>query len=197
MVGSVLGLALLLTSCEETYTPRPLGYFRIDLPEKDYQHYSGNCPFEFDYPVRSILDTASDRAREKCWINLHYPQHKATIHFTYVEVTGENLQEYLEDSRTMAMKHTVRADAIEEQFFQNPEKQVYGLIYNFEGNTATNFQFFLTDSTNHFLSGSMYFNVAPNSDSLEPVSVYIKKDLKRFIESFSWGSENGVDQKPA
>ncbi|UTW64652.1 gliding motility lipoprotein GldD [bacterium SCSIO 12741] len=184
--------------CEESsYTPKPLGYFRIDLPEKEYQHYSGSCPYNFDYPVRSLLDTMSQRAQEKCWVNLHYPQHRATIHLTYVGVDGNNLDEYLEDSRNMAMKHTVRADAIEEQFFQNPEKRVYGLIYNFEGNTATNFQFFLTDSTDHFLSGSMYFNVAPNSDSLEPVSAYIKEDLRRLIESFSWDYGNGAGQKPA
>lgn len=84
------------------------------------------------------------------------------------------------------MKHLVKANDISERQFKNEEAKVYGLIYDFEGNTASNYQFFLTDSSTHFFRGAMYFNMPPNADSLEPVIDFIKGDLQRLIESFRW-----------
>ena len=78
------------------------------------------------------------------------------------------------------MKHIVKADDIVENMVSNEKEKVYGLTYNFSGNTATIYQFFLTDSTKHFLRGSMYFNLPPNPDSLDPVSIYIKEDLEHY-----------------
>ncbi|MCB0481258.1 MAG: gliding motility lipoprotein GldD [Flavobacteriales bacterium] len=186
-ISTSIGLIFILISCQEDVnSPKPLGYFRIEFPEKEYQHYEGNCPFEFSYPVQSILDTQKRENREPCWMNLHYPQYAATIHLTYNQLNDTNLATYLEDSRKLAMKHTVRADNIEERVFENPEEHVYGIAYDFEGNTASNFQFIITDSTRHFMRGSMYFNLPPNSDSLLPIASFIKKDLIVLMESFRW-----------
>lgn len=183
---------MLLVSCaEEVPTPKPIGYFRIDFPQKEYIHYSGKCPFQFDYPLRSILDTQTRKGQQPCWMNLHYPQYSVTIHLTYNELNDTNLAIYLEDSRKMAMKHTVRADNIEEKLFENAEDKVYSIVYDFEGNTASNFQFVITDSSKHFLRGSMYFNLPPKSDSLEPIAQYIKKDLIKLVETFQWKSSRG------
>jgi gliding motility-associated protein GldE len=44
--------SLFLTSCEQEYTPKPKGFFRITLPQKTYQmHSPEGCPFEFEMPV--------------------------------------------------------------------------------------------------------------------------------------------------
>ncbi|MGB0403184.1 MAG: gliding motility lipoprotein GldD [Salibacteraceae bacterium] len=177
-----------LSSCEEAFTPKPLGYHRIDFPKKEYLKYQGSCPFEFDYPFRSFLDT-NLKGKPSCWLNLHYPQYSSTIHFTYNSITRNELKTYIEDSRKLAMKHLVKANHIEEEFIQNNETNVYGVYYDFGGSTATNFQFFVTDSNNHFLRGAMYFNLPPNPDSLEPVAIFIKEDLKRLLNSFEWKAE--------
>lgn len=184
---SLLILGIVLTSsCEENYSPKPTGYHRIVLAEKEYQKYSGDCPFSFDYPVQSIID---DR-KQNCWINLHYPQFNSTIHMSYVGINENELGTHIEDSRNLAMKHLVKADDLKEKQFRNDEKRVYGLSFDFEGNTASNYQFFLTDSNRHFFRGAMYFNIPPNSDSLAPVIDYIKEDLEYLIESFRWAQSD-------
>ena len=179
---SLFVISVLLYSCEETYSPKPSGFHRIDLNKKSYQTYEADCPFSFDYPVESLLDDK----QENCWVNIHYPQFGSTIHLSYVPIDSSELAKHIEDSRKLAMKHLVKANDIKEVLFQNKDSKVYGLSYDFEGNTASNYQFFLTDSNNHFFRGAMYFNMAPNADSLGPVIDYIKLDLEKLIESFKW-----------
>jgi len=72
------------------------------------------------------------------------------------------------------------------QPFLNSEKRVYGMFSEVGGNAATNSQFYLTDSTKHFLTGSMYFYAKPNFDSILPAASYIKEDIRRIMESFEW-----------
>ncbi|WP_321306349.1 gliding motility lipoprotein GldD [Marinifilum fragile] len=173
------------TSCKEKYTPKPKGYFRIDLPEKQYEKWSNNYPYSFD--KLSIANVSVDKSKgaEKYWLNIQYPDYKATIHLSYKSVNG-NVEEYLEDSRKMAYKHSIKADAIGEQAFLNQDKNVYALIYRIKGNAASSVQFVATDSTKHFLRGALYFKEHPNQDSLAPVIQYIDKDVVKLIESLKW-----------
>ena len=92
--------------------------------------------------------------------------------------------------RSLASKHTIKAEAIDESMINRPEENVYGLLYDFRGNTATSLQFFLTDSSDHFLRGSLYFNTPPRQDSLAPVIGFLREDVLRMIESFSWKEED-------
>jgi gliding motility-associated lipoprotein GldD len=107
------------------------------------------------------------------------------IYLTYKPVEND-LNTHLEDSREFVYKHTVMADAIEEIRFENDSLNVYGILYELSGNTASAVQFFLTDSTSHFLRGSLYFNVPPNKDSLAPVIDFIRDDIVYLMESFQW-----------
>jgi gliding motility-associated lipoprotein GldD len=92
----------------------------------------------------------------------------------------------MEDARSLAYKHTVKADAIDERIFSNSEKKVYGVLYDIRGNSASSIQFFLTDSTKHYIRGALYFRVEPNKDSLAPAVDFFTKDVIEFIESFEW-----------
>ena len=121
-----------------------------------------------------------------CWFNIHYPQYNCTVHMSYFDIEGDTLSNYIEEARMLAMKHIVKANQIEETGIENRNQRVFGVTYDFAGETATNYQFFLTDSTSHFLRGAMYFNLPPQPDSLAPVSSYIKADIESFISSFSW-----------
>ena len=180
----VLLISIIIFGCSNEYSPKPKGYFRIDFPEKIYTTYQGDCPFSFEYPQKSFLENKTRGIQKPCWYNLHYPQYANTIHMSYFAITKDSLPNYIEETRMLAMKHIVKANQINEEIFRNPANNVYGLIYDFGGETATNFQFFLTDSTNHFFRGAMYFNMPPNSDSLQPVEQFIKQDLRHFIETF-------------
>ena len=99
---------------------------------------------------------------------------------------NNNINDYLEDSRTLAFKHTVKAFDIEQNTISFPERNVYGLVYEIEGNTASSYQFHLTDSNNHFIRGSLYFNNVPNQDSIQPVLTFIKKDIEQIFNTLEW-----------
>ncbi|MCK5169644.1 MAG: gliding motility lipoprotein GldD, partial [Bacteroidales bacterium] len=113
------------------------------------------------------------------------PDLNGKIHISYKTIDN-NLNQILEDTRKLVYKHTIKADAINEKMFIKPEKKVYGILYEIEGNAASPMQFFLTDSINHYLRGALYFNVEPNKDSLAPVLDFVREDIIVLIESFEW-----------
>jgi len=178
-------LFLFLSGCSE-YTPKPRGYFRIDLPEKTYQTYNEpGYPYSFEYAnIAKVVPKGGSR-RDSFWIDIVYPQLNARIYGSYKKIDG-NFREVSEDSRTFVYKHTIKADAITEQPYMNDERKVYGILYELKGNTASGIQFILTDSTNHFFRGALYFNSSPNKDSIAPVSAFIREDIIRLVESFEW-----------
>lgn len=178
-----------LASCggddDDVYIPKPKGYFRISFPEKSYTRYDSICPFAFDYPAYAQVVPDNDRNSEPCWLNINFPKFKAQVHLSYKPVQGD-IDQFLKDARMLAMKHTIKADAIEEQPVIRDSSKVYGLIYKIEGNAASSIQFYLTDSVNHTMRGALYFNVRPNKDSLGIVIDFLREDIHRMIQSFEW-----------
>lgn len=184
-VGLVVGVLFIMPACRENFTPKPRGYFRIEFPEKAYVPFDTTFPYQFEYPVyaRVVVDKARDA--EPFWVNVLFPEMKGTIHISYKALNG-NLNLIEEDSRSLAYKHTIKADAINERVFYHPEKRVYGILYEIKGDAASSIQFYLTDSLNHFLRGSLYFNVIPNKDSLAPVIDFVGKDIHHMMETLEW-----------
>ena len=173
-------------SCQEEYYPKPRGFFRIDLPEKEYQLFDTGFPYSFEYPKYALLEQNTTNLNEPYWINLAFPQFKGKLHLSYKKING-NFDDYVEDTRTMVMKHIPKATAIETKFFEDPQQHVYGLTYTIAGvGTASPYQFYISDSINHFLRGALYFNVVPNNDSLEPVIDFLKEDINHLIETLEW-----------
>ncbi|MCA1763690.1 MAG: gliding motility lipoprotein GldD [Cryomorphaceae bacterium] len=172
-----------LSSCaEEEAVPKPIGYFRIDLPGHSYQKKDLDCPFSVEISKYSRLETFED---QPCWFNIYYPDLDARIHITYRPVAG-NLRDFLEEAHNLAFEHQIKANSIKTQKISRLADNVYGLAYNLEGSVATPYQFYLTDSTDHFLRGSAYFNTRPNPDSLKPALAYLQKDMAHFLEHFEW-----------
>lgn len=169
-----------LYACTEDYTPKPRGYFRIDLPEKEYALLTNETPYAFE-----VAANAEVQLKEDYWMDINYPQYKAQIHLTYKPVEG-NLLKLLEETRGLAYTHAQKADGIAENVFENPTSRSYGILYEIEGNSASGVQFFVTDSTNHFLRGALYFLSSPNADSLLPVQQYLLEDVVHLIETVNW-----------
>lgn len=177
-------VSLFCGACKDNNTPKPRGYFRIDLPKKDYVELTGIYPYSFKYPncAKIVKDNSTNSHN---WINIEYPQINGKIHISYLTIQN-NFDLIVEDTRKLAYKHSIKADAINEKVYSNPEKKVYGILYEIEGNAASSVQFFLTDSTKNYLRGALYFNAEPNKDSLAPVINFVKEDIKILIESFEW-----------
>lgn len=187
--GNKILMILLLTfmsACHETYTPKPKGYFRIALPEHEYIAFDSAFPYRFEYPVYAELGPDPFSPQEPYWLNIDFPQFRGRIHLSYKEIDG-NLVEYLEDSRQFVMKHIPKASNIGDSLILDRDRDVYGLIYHIDGmGAASPCQFFVTDSTQHFVRGALYFDVVPNNDSLAPVIDFLKKDIDHLIATFSW-----------
>ncbi|MDB4584569.1 gliding motility lipoprotein GldD [Draconibacterium sp.] len=187
-----LFLITVFYSCKEKYTPKPRGFFRIDFPEKKYHKISDEFPYSFDVADYSEITPDKYNPDQPYWINIDVPANRAEIHISYysLEETGnsgkKHLAELMEETRRLAYKHSIKADAIEEQIFLNPKAKVYGTIYRINGNAASPMQFFLTDSTDNFLRGAFYIRETPDIDSLQPVIDFFEPDIIHIIETTTW-----------
>ncbi len=185
----LLSLPFLFTlqSCQNEFTPKPRGYFRIDMPMHTYQSFKEACPYTFEYSQQAQVKPYMGKLKETCWYNIYYPQYHATIHLSFNPIQNHNdLVDQLNNSRTLAYKHTVKADGIEEFPIFYQDKKVYGLKYSLSGNSASQTQFYVTDSTRYFVRCALYFSASPNADSIAPVLNFINQDMDRMIETFSW-----------
>ena len=179
---------LFMASCgeEERPLPKPKGYLRIDLPEKDYVKVDTIGRYAFEMPSYAELTYDPFSPQEKNCVNVEMPCFKASIHLTHKDVKG-NLGEYLEDVHTMITKHLQKANGMNDSLISNPEHKVYGMLIEMDGKgVATPMQFYLTDSTANFIRGALYFNFVPNNDSMQPVIDYLRQDIDRMINSFEW-----------
>lgn len=182
--------------CRDITVPKPRGYFRIDLPEHDYMAFDNSLPgagsinASFEFPVYGELSFEDDEGKaEAGWFNIRFPSYRAQIHLTYMDIRND-LEELMEQTYRLNVKnHIIKADAINEQLIIDPERKVYGILYDLKGNTATAVQFFATDSVRHYLRGSLYFSSAPNSDSLAPVIRFFREDIIHLIETLEWNDK--------
>lgn len=179
---------LLFAACRPNhYSPKPRGYHRIQFPEKSYQHYQEGCPFSFQYPEYTQLQPAPTSAEQTCWIDLIYPEFNAQVHLSYLPIhTPAQLIKYQDDAHHFAFSHAARASAIDQERINMSEGAKYGFWYHIKGNVASNLQFFVTDSTQHYLRGALYFNEKPQIDSLQPVLDYIRVDMEHLVETLTW-----------
>jgi len=189
---NVLIVAGIFLSCNSDYSVgKRKGYFKIDFPEKKYQVFDKpGYPYTFEYPVYSniIRDTTffEDKAGD-WWINIDFPSFNGKIHISYKPINEiNNFDSLVRDGFRMAyQQHMDVSTGIEDSIMQTPNG-VEGIYFSLGGNTATANQFFLTDSTKNFLRGALYFNAAPNADSLTVVNDFLKIDLQHLINTLRW-----------
>lgn len=178
--------------CRKVAVPKPKGYFRIDLPKKEYKVFGmpegshKDFPFSFEYPVYGILSPPEENTKEPGWLNIEFPFYKAKIYLTYKDINN-NFDGLMDQSYKMNVKnHISKADAIKEQVISNQDNKVFGILYDLKGNTASAVQFYVTDSVKHYLRGSLYFSAEPDADSLEPVINFFRGDIVHLIETLKW-----------
>ncbi len=175
----------LLIGCGQRAVPKPYGYFRIAIPDTAYTQYAPQgYPYAFSLSDNATVRPHSHKG-DAYWIDIDYPRLNTTIHCSYKPVHG-NLRALSRDAQEFLYKHATIATSIPEQGFENPDARVWGVYYELNGNTATPIQFYLTDSVRHFFRGAVYCNTIPNQDSLAPVYDYMRADVRRLMESFTW-----------
>ncbi len=179
---------IVLSGCRKDPIPKPKAFLRLDYPPAKYVTESSGLPFSFERNVLadSITSIKSSTDNKTKGIDLVYRSLKGTIFLTYKQVDRDNLELYLLDAQNMTQKHTIKADEIIEQPYLDEENRVYGMFYEVGGNAASQSQFYVTDSLNHFITGSLYFYAKPNYDSILPAAYYLRNDIKHLMETIRW-----------
>ena len=181
---STLLIFLTCFSCEEVLIPKPKAFLRLDFKKASYHKSYGELPFLFE-KNRLTQMSISKKQNSLEGLVLSYPTSKASIFINYKKV-NKDLKKHINDAKKITEKHRQMADEISQRKYGNNFEKVYGMFYDLKGNVASQSQFYLTDSINHFLSGALYFETKPNYDSTLPAISYIQKDIMRLIESLRW-----------
>jgi gliding motility-associated lipoprotein GldD len=176
---------LLFASCGKEPKPLPRGYFRIELPEKEYQRSDKIPGVSFEMPIYSRVELVEQSGGDSSWFNLAFPRFNARIHCTYRSVS-DDFSKLLGDAHNMAYSHEVKARSIEKTRVHRDSAHVHGMVFDLSGEVASPLQFFATDSNQYFLRGALYFNNRPNADSIAPVLTYIREDVIHLLNSLVW-----------
>ena len=189
----VIIISIVFSSCggDNIIQPRPHQYPRIEFPEQSFAEFSNtDCPFTMDIPGYADITKKKllfgEEEADPCWFDLDMSRFNATVHCSYYAINEEyNFDKLVNDAFTMASKHNIKASFREEYSIKN-KHNASGLIFLIKGPVATPFQFYMTDSTNHFLRGSLYFNDRVDIDSIAPVIDFIQEDLDAMLASIQW-----------
>lgn len=189
----ILIASVTFTSCGEdkVYTPKPRLYPRIDFPSRGFQKLDReDCPFTFSYPVYATVakdkNVFEDEAPDGCWFNLNMPALNGALHCSYIAIDDEEeFNKIIRDAFKIVSEHNIKANYRDEKIVKNSQG-VEGLTFDISGPVATPFQFYLTDTINHFFRASLYFNSQVNPDSMAPVHEFVIEDVQEIINTFEW-----------
>lgn len=176
-------IAALLIGCGDDPVPKPKGWPRIDLPPVAYAEQA-EAAFTAERPAYASLveRPRQDSAR---WYDLRFTGQRATVHLTYSPVRGD-LPALIEDAHDFKRKHEAKAVRIRSERVLRHDERVFGTLFDVEGDVASPFVFYLTDSAQHFLYGALYFDARPNADSLAPVTERLRADMRHFAATLRW-----------
>ncbi len=177
-------------NCNSPFIPKPTGYYNIDFPQKKYRLFQQDgYPYSFEYPEYASIVKDSvffgEDPENPWWINIEFPQFSGRIYTSYKSLKNHQLEKLLNDAFNLTNKHSQKASYINDSLLKTANN-VHGMFFKVEGNVATANQFFLTDSTKHFLRGALYFDATPNQDSLKPVNDFLVQDMMHLINTFKW-----------
>lgn len=189
-VLTVMFLGVWLGSCknaDQEYSPKPRGFNRIDLPQHLYQNLPNQHPYSFEYSKEAIIQLDTFRNAEPHWIIVYYPKLNARIQFTYKPVKNDlgRLQSMMGDAAKLAFNHDKKAYSITDKILTTKSGK-RAVIFELEGEVPSPYQFFVTDSTKHYLRGAVYLMTATENDSLKPIIDYMKVDSRHILETLKW-----------
>ncbi|TVR89090.1 MAG: hypothetical protein EA411_03070 [Saprospirales bacterium] len=188
----IVPLLFFLPACgdDDVDNPKPRIFPRVDYPDKAYQEFQMDvCPFSFEYPVYAEIEEVErffgEEPGHPCWFDIVFKDFDARLYMSYYPITSRtDYDKFITDAYKIANQINKRSDFMDE--FVVSRGNVGGIIMEFEGHAASPMHFYLTDTTNHFLRGALYFNTSVRPDSLAPVIEFLKVDVAHAIGSFEW-----------
>ncbi len=186
MLKKVAILTLLILAfygCKEEAFPKPKAKLRLEYPNKDYEKIETEY---FSFDKNKLANLSNDtKGLRKGDLVLDYPMMKGSIFITHKKVE-DNLEKLMIDAQKLSYEHASQADGIKPSEFYNEQERIFGMYYEVSGDAASQAQFFVTDSTRNFVTGSLYFYVKPNYDSIYPAAAYLQNDIRTIMETLRW-----------
>ena len=184
---------IIIFSCREeaVILPKPRAYPKVEFPNKVYEKVQlEDCAFQFEKPVYSnvVKDEFffDEKTPDPCWFDIVYPQFNGKLHCSYYPVDGRVVFDSLvTDAFELVSKHRIKAN-YRDEFRIDKGNNVSGILFDLGGPVASPMQFFLTDSTQHFFRAALYFENKVNPDSMSIIHEFVKEDISKMIDSFSW-----------
>ena len=186
---AVLLCSIFFWSCQQEYQPKPKGFLALNYPEAEYVDLTRDCPYTFEVNEDAVIKSV---VGDPCRFNIEYNNLKGVIYITHEKVE-DNLEKLLSDAQNLPLKHTIKADEIFGDEYENKLHNAYGMLYTVTGNAASQAQFYMTDSTDNFVTGSIYFKRTPNYDSIYPAAEYLKDDMKKLMETLQWKETSEIN----
>lgn len=186
--------SVFFTACSDNIGVKKRGYFKINLPinQGSKLYDMPGFPYKFQYPSYAIISKDSSffdaKPENDFWLNIDIPTLDARLYISYKQIAKQGKNSFdslLLQTTTMSYKHSSLANSIDPEPFKTPNN-IEGVFFDISGDVATSKQFFLTDSVKHFFRGALYFNAAPNNDSLKPVYDFLEKDLRQIANTLTW-----------
>ncbi len=180
-------LVFMFVGCkEEANIPKPPTYLRLELPDHAYKVYRDDCPYSFDIAdLYKVNQAPVDQEGNACHKRIELGTLNGTAYLRYWKIT-KPLAFYINNANDEIDRHKLKATNIIDKQIIRPEDNVYGTFFELQGNVATPYQFYLTDSVENFIYCEVLFNSTPNYDSLVPTLDYLEQDLMRLVETLEW-----------
>jgi len=182
-------LFLAMAACKRDYMPKPKGYNRIILPPHEYVALPDTFPYFFEYSKYARIYPDTSWITEPYWIDVYYSGMDATLSISYKSIKHDRklLEEYLRTAWKLTAQHQIKAYAIDEHIFQTQLGKT-AVVAELRGEVPSQYQFYSTDSTEHFLRGALYFKTATKNDSLAPVIKYLRVDILHMLNTLKWNN---------
>ena len=181
-------ICIIFSSCNDPApVPKPPTYLNINFPDHTYSYVKGDCPYEFKLSSLYNYKTIENSKLNSCIQEIDLGPLKGSLYLYYIALPSkDSLAEIINFANDKVDEHKIIADKIEFVQIIDPKNKVFGTIFELKGNVATNFQFYLTDSSQNFVRGEVLLNCRPNYDSLRPSLDYLKVDLLEMVHNFKW-----------
>lgn len=181
--------AFFISCSEEPPIPKPKTYLLLDTTQPIYSLVDEkDFPFTFQMPDYGKITRVNTEKKGDKWFNINFDKYGFEANVSYIPLKADSSLAYMiNDCYTFLDRHKKFSSGIIEQQYSNPKQRVYGTLFEIKGSQVVSpYQFYLTDSTNHFIRLALHCKTAPNNDSLSTYIRRLKTDIDYMITSLRW-----------
>lgn len=181
--------AFFFACSEEPPIPKPKTYLLLETTQPLYSLVDEkDFPFTFQMPDYGEIIRVNTDKKDNKWFNINFDKYGFEANVSYIPLKADSSLAYMtNDCYTFLDRHKKFSSGIIEQQYNNAEQRVFGTVFEIKGSEVVSpYQFYLTDSTNHFLRLALHCKTAPNNDSLTTYIRRLKTDLDYMITTLRW-----------